>query len=98
MQAAAAAVDLVSPPGAGDEIRAIHAALAAGMLAVGSWTGGARDSVLQLRHVGERDGGRSGHGRPLPEPSEPNGLGQVERHELRHGAGERGDRRWPGHQ
>ncbi len=44
MQAAALAVDLVSPPGAGNEIRAIHKALAAGMLAVGSWTGGARDS------------------------------------------------------
>jgi hypothetical protein len=44
MQVAAAAVDLVSPPGAGDEIRAIQSALAAGMLAVGSWTGGARDS------------------------------------------------------
>ena len=43
MQAAALSVDLVSPPGAGDEIRAIHSALAAGMLAVGSSTGGARD-------------------------------------------------------
>jgi Subtilase family len=44
MQAAALAVDLVNPPGVGDEIRAIHADLAAGMLAVGSWTAGRRDS------------------------------------------------------
>jgi hypothetical protein len=44
MYAAAAAVDLVSPPGVGDEIRAIHAALSAGMLAVGSRTAGVRDS------------------------------------------------------
>jgi hypothetical protein len=42
--AAAAAVDLVNPPGAGDEIRAIQSELADGMLAVGSWSGGARDA------------------------------------------------------
>ncbi len=44
MQAAALVVDLVSAPGVGDEIRAIHEALRADMLAVGSWTGGRRDS------------------------------------------------------
>jgi hypothetical protein len=44
MYEAAAVVDLVSPPGVGDEIRAIHAALVAGMFAVGSRTGGALDS------------------------------------------------------
>ena len=44
MEAAALAVDLVSPPGVGDEIRAIHDELRAGMLAVGSRTGGGRDS------------------------------------------------------
>jgi hypothetical protein len=44
MEAAALAVDLVSPPGVGDEIRAIHDALKDGMLAVGSRTGGRRDS------------------------------------------------------
>ena len=43
MFATAAIVDLVSPLGAGSEVRAIHAALASGMLAVGSWTGGERD-------------------------------------------------------
>jgi Subtilase family len=43
MLATAAVVDLLNPPGAGDEIRAIQSALAAGMLAVGSWTGGVRD-------------------------------------------------------
>jgi Subtilase family len=42
--AAAAAVDAVNAPGAGDEIRAIQSDLAAGMLAVGSWFGGARDA------------------------------------------------------
>ena len=40
MAAAALAVDLVSPPGVGDEIRAIHDALEADVLAVGSRTGG----------------------------------------------------------
>ena len=40
MQATALLVDLVSPPGSGNEVRAIQAELAAGMLAVGSWTGG----------------------------------------------------------
>jgi hypothetical protein len=44
MEAAATVVDLVNPPGVGDEIRAIQSALAAGMLAVGSWSGGVRDS------------------------------------------------------
>ncbi len=44
MYAAAAAVDLVGPLGAGNEIRAIQAALESGMLAVGSRTGGQRDS------------------------------------------------------
>ena len=44
MAAAALAVDLVSPPGVGDEIRAIHDALRADVLAVGSRTGGRRDS------------------------------------------------------
>jgi hypothetical protein len=44
MEAAALAVDLVSPPGVGDEIRAIHDALRAGMIAVGSRTAGSRDS------------------------------------------------------
>ena len=44
MQTTAAVVDLVSPPGAGAEIRAIHVALAAGMRAVGSRTDGVRDS------------------------------------------------------
>ena len=44
IQVVAAAVDLVSPPGVGDEIRAIQVALEAGMLAVGSRTDGARDS------------------------------------------------------
>ena len=44
IQATAAIVDLVSPWGAGDEIRAIQAALEAGMLAVGSRTDGERDS------------------------------------------------------
>jgi hypothetical protein len=45
MEAAALAVDLVShEPGVGDEIRAIHDELRAGMLAVGSRTGGSRDS------------------------------------------------------
>ncbi len=44
MEATAAIVDLLSPPGVGDEIRAIQADLTAGMLAVGSWTGGRRDS------------------------------------------------------
>jgi Subtilase family len=44
MDAAALAVDLVSPPGVGDEVRAIHAALRADILAVGSRTDGTRDS------------------------------------------------------
>ena len=44
MQTAALTVDLVSAPGVGDEIRAIHEALRADLLAVGSWTGGRRDS------------------------------------------------------
>ena len=44
IQATAAVVDLVSPWGAGDEIRAIQAALEAGMIAVGSRTDGERDS------------------------------------------------------
>jgi thermitase len=44
VQATAALVDLVSPPGVGDEIRAIQAALEAGMVAVGSSRGGDRDS------------------------------------------------------
>jgi hypothetical protein len=44
MEAAALAVDLVSPPGVGDEIRAIHNALRAEIVAVGSWTGGRRDA------------------------------------------------------
>jgi hypothetical protein len=44
MQAVAAVVDLVSPPGVGDEIRAIQASLEAGMIAVGSRTDGERDS------------------------------------------------------
>jgi hypothetical protein len=44
MQAAALAVDLVSAPGVGDEIRAIHEALRDDILAVGSRTGGWRDS------------------------------------------------------
>ena len=44
MQVAALAVDLVGPSGAGSEIRAIQAALEAGMIAVGSRTGGERDS------------------------------------------------------
>ena len=44
IRATAALVDLVSPPGVGDEIRAIQIALEAGMLAVGSATGGERDS------------------------------------------------------
>jgi hypothetical protein len=39
----AAVVDLVGPPGAGDEIRAIQVALEADMLAVGSATHGDRD-------------------------------------------------------
>ena len=43
IQTTAAVVDLVSPPGAGAEIRAIHGALASGMLAVGSRTDGMRD-------------------------------------------------------
>ena len=63
IQAAAALVDLVSPPGVGDEIRAIQTALEAGMLAVGSWTGGERDSFSNCGHVGERGRSRSGHGR-----------------------------------
>ena len=73
MQATAAVVDLVSPPGAGDEIRAIQAALAAGMLAVGSWTGGARDSFSNCGTWVNAVGGRSGHGQPLPEPAQPTG-------------------------
>jgi hypothetical protein len=44
IQAAASLVDLVGPPGAGNEIRAIQAALESGMVAVGSRTGGRRDS------------------------------------------------------
>jgi hypothetical protein len=44
IQATAAVVDLVSPPGVGDEIRAIQVALEADLLAVGSRTGGGRDS------------------------------------------------------
>jgi hypothetical protein len=44
MEAAAAAVDLVSPPGVGDEIRAIHNALRTEIVAVGSRTDGTRDS------------------------------------------------------
>jgi hypothetical protein len=44
MQTAALVVDLVSPPGVGDEIRAIHETLQADLVAVGSWTGGRRDS------------------------------------------------------
>jgi subtilase family protein len=44
MQTAALLVDLVSAPGVGDEIRAIHEALRDDVLAVGSWTGGRRDS------------------------------------------------------
>jgi Subtilase family len=44
IQVAAALVDLVSPPGAGDEIRAIQTALQDDVLAVGSRTDGQRDS------------------------------------------------------
>jgi hypothetical protein len=43
IRAAAAIVDLVGPPGAGDEIRDIQEALEAGVLAVGSATAGERD-------------------------------------------------------
>ena len=43
MAATALAVDVVSPPGVGDEIRAIHDALRADVLAVGSRTAGRRD-------------------------------------------------------
>jgi hypothetical protein len=44
MQTAALVVDLVSAPGVGDEIRTIHETLRTDLLAVGSWTGGRRDS------------------------------------------------------
>jgi hypothetical protein len=44
IQLTALLVDLVSPPGAGAEIRAIQAALEAGVVAVGSRTDGGRDS------------------------------------------------------
>ena len=44
IQATAAVVDLVSPWGAGGEIRAIQAELEDGMIAVGSRTDGERDS------------------------------------------------------
>jgi hypothetical protein len=44
MQAAALVVDLVSPPGVGDEIRAIHEALRSDVIAVGSRTNGRQDS------------------------------------------------------
>jgi Subtilase family len=44
IQLTALQVDLLSPLGAGAEIRAIQAALEAGMIAVGSRTGGERDS------------------------------------------------------
>jgi Subtilase family len=44
MQTAALLVDLAGSLGAGNEIRAIQAALESGMLAVGSRTGGVRDS------------------------------------------------------
>ncbi len=44
MELAALAVDVVSPPGVGDEIRAIHDELESDILAVGSRTGGSRDS------------------------------------------------------
>jgi hypothetical protein len=44
MEAAAAAVDLVNPPGVGDEVRAIHDALRNEIVAVGSRTAGQRDS------------------------------------------------------
>jgi hypothetical protein len=44
ISATAAIVDLVNPPGVGDEIRAIQDALEEGVVAVGSRTGGERDS------------------------------------------------------
>ncbi len=44
MQTAALLVDLVSAPGVGDEVRAIHESLRTDLVAVGSWTGGRRDS------------------------------------------------------
>jgi hypothetical protein len=44
IETTALVVDLVSAPGVGDEIRAIHEALRDDILAVGSWTGGRRDS------------------------------------------------------
>ena len=93
IQATAAVVDLVSPPGAGNEIRAIQATLETGMIAVGSRTDGARDSFSNCGSWVNAVAAGDGHGQPLPEPD---GLGQLERHELRDGASERGHRRWPG--
>ena len=44
INATAAVVDLVGPPGAGDEIRSIQGALETDVIAVGSWTDSERDS------------------------------------------------------
>ena len=71
--AAAAAVDAVNPPGAGDEIREIQSDLAAGMLAVGSWSGGARDAFSNCgTWVNSTAAGAGAVGR-YPSPPSPTG-------------------------
>jgi hypothetical protein len=73
MLAAAAAVDLVNPPGAGDEILAIQSALAAGTLAVGSWSGEVRDSFSNCGTWVNAVAAGSGTVSRYPSPPSPTG-------------------------
>ena len=73
MYTTATIVDLVGPLGAGSEIRAIHGALASGMLAVGSWTDGERDSFSNCGNWVNAVASGAGTVGSYPSPPSPTG-------------------------
>ena len=97
MQATAAAVDLVSPPGVGDEIRAIQSALAAGMVAVGSWTGGERDSFSNCGPWVNAVAAGAGTVSRYPSPPSPTGWATWSGTSFATARVSAAARRWPGH-
>ena len=94
IQATAAVVDLVGPAGRGSRDPGHPTSLSpSGMLAVGSRSGGVRDSFSNCGTWVNAVAAGAGTVSRYPSPT---GLGALERHELRHSAGERGARRRPG--